>query len=101
MRRRTEAPRRGGFQIDAFNESVEREIEIQPRLLAIGDDIKPGVQLVLDGDADRVINHLAAIGFAELVEMLAGELQPAREGVAADDGGAKRVFFHGGMKDEV
>jgi hypothetical protein len=34
---------------------------------------------------DGVVNHLIAVAVAELLKVLAGELEPAGEGVAADD----------------
>jgi hypothetical protein len=95
VRRRTETPRRCRFQFDAFDEAVERKVEIEPRLLAVGDDIEVGVHLILDRDGDGVVDQLGAIRLAELRQMLAGEFEPTRERITANDSGAKRSFFHG------
>ena len=85
----TEAAGGGGFEFEAIEEPVEGEIEIEPGLFAVGDDVKAGLKLIADGDADSVIDQFGAVGATELVEVLAGEFQPPGEGVTADDGGAK------------
>lgn len=94
MRGRAEATRRCGFEFDAFDESVEGEIEIEPRLLAISNHIKSGIELIAHGDADGVVDQFRAVGFTEAVEMFAGKFQPRWKGIAADDSGAKRLLFH-------
>ena len=43
---------------------------------------------------DGVVLQLGQVVRAELVEVLRRELEPAGEGIAADDGGAEGVGFH-------
>jgi hypothetical protein len=76
--------------------SVKRQIEIQPRLFAVGDDVQSGRRLIVNGREDGVFLQLRAIGLAELIEMLAGEFQPAGKRVTANDCGSQRLFFHNG-----
>ena len=72
MSRWAEPAGRGGLELDSLDVPVKREIEIEPRLLAVGDYLEAGAKLVADGDADRVVDEFGAIGPAEAVEMLAG-----------------------------
>jgi len=90
---RTEATRRRGFEFDAFDETIERQIEIEPRLFAVGDHVKAGVELVAHGDGDGVVDQFRAVCAAEAVEVLAGKFQPRRKRVAADDGSANGCSF--------
>ena len=94
MSGRSEAARRRGLELDAFEKSVKREIEIEPRLFAVGDDVKSGLQLVVDGDGDRVVDEFFAVRLAKLVEILGGKLQPAGKRVAADDSGSEEGGSH-------
>ena len=80
VRRRAEAARRRRLQFNPLEEAVERQIKIQPRLFAIGDDVEAGRDLVMNGRDDRVIFQLLAVGFTELVEVLTGKLEPAGNG---------------------
>ena len=41
----------------------------------------------MNGGDDRVIFQFSTVGLTELIEMSAGEFEPARERVAADYGG--------------
>lgn len=95
VRGRAEAAWRSGFEFDAFEESVEGKVEVQAGLLAVGDDVEAGVELIGDSDADGVIDEFGAVGFAELREVLDGELKPSGKRVTADDGGAERARIHG------
>ena len=47
----------------------------------------------MERDDHSVVLRFGAIGFAELSQVLAGKLQPARDRVAANDRGAQRVFL--------
>src|SRR5690606_24793677 len=84
------------FKLDALDVAVEREIEIEPRLLAIGDDIEAGTHLIMDGGDHGVVLDLTHVRAAEDVEVLARKLEPAGKRVTADDGGAKRTGLHEG-----
>ena len=90
-----EPARRSTLKFDALEEAVKRQVEVEPRLLTVGYHVEPGGELIIDGGDDSIIDHLLAVSIAELLEALAGELKPAGEGVAADDGRAKRLLFHG------
>src|SRR5581483_11705365 len=94
--RRSEPARRRAFQLDAFDVSVKGEIEVQAGLLAIGDDVESGGQLVMQCGNHRVILKFGAVSFAELVQMLTTKLQPARKRITADNAGAQRIFVHTG-----
>src|SRR5205823_13370845 len=65
---RAEAARRRGFQFDPFEKAVERQIEIEPRLFAVGNDVKSCFELVVNGDQDSVFNQFLAVGFARSEE---------------------------------
>ena len=56
--RRSELARCSGFEFDTVQIAVKRQIEIEPSLLAVGDHIQPGRDLILNRDNDRVILHL-------------------------------------------
>src|SRR5215510_6977570 len=83
---RAEATRQGLLQLYAFQKPIERQVEIEPRLLAVCDYVQPGGDLVVNRRDHGVFLQLGAIDFAELVEMLAGEFKPAGKWIAADDG---------------
>ena len=63
--------RRGGvaLELDAVEEAVEGEVEVEPGLLAVGDHVEAGGDLVVDGGDDGVVLQLAAVVGAELVEV--------------------------------
>lgn len=73
---------------------VKRKIEIQTRLLAVGNHIKVRSNLVVNGGNHSVVPQLGAISFTELLKVGASELQPAGPRIAADDGCAKRAILH-------
>ncbi len=83
------------FQVDALEKPIEGQIEVQAGLFTIGDHIETGRDLVVQGDGDGIIDEFCAVGGSEFVEGAAGKLEPSREGVAADNGGAQGSFFHG------
>jgi hypothetical protein len=89
-----ESPRRRGFEFNSLQKSVEGEVEIEAGLLAIRDDIEPGIQLIVQGRDHGVIDHLLAVGFTELVEMSAGELKPSWERITANDRRAEWLWLH-------
>jgi hypothetical protein len=85
---------RGGFKLNALDESVKGEIEIKPRLLAVGDDVETSIQLVAHCDRYGIVDQFRAIRFAKLSKVLNGELKPPGKWVAANDRGAQWVIFH-------
>jgi dihydropteroate synthase len=91
---RTESARRRGFEIDAVDEAIKGEVEIEPGLFAICDDIEPGVELIVEGDEHCIVDKFLTVSGAELVEMSGSELQPAGKRIAADDSGAQRMRLH-------
>ena len=91
---RAEAPRRGGFEFDALDVAIEREVEIEAGLFAIGDDIEAGGELVVERGDDGIVLDLGAVGGTEAVEVGGGEFEPRGKRVAADDGGAEWIGLH-------
>ena len=91
---RTEAPRGSPFELNAVQEAIEGEIEVESGLLTICDDIQSRCDLVVNGDRNCVIDQLSAIIRAELIEMSASEFQPTWKRIAADDGRSQRMIFH-------
>jgi len=85
-----------GVLPDAFDVAIKTEVEIEAGLFAVGDDVQPGVDLVVDGGDDGVFDDFIEVGGAEFVEVLRSKFQPGGEGVGADDGGAehKILFFY-------
>ena len=61
VRRRAEAAGRRGLSVDALEEAVEREVEVEARLLAVGDHVEPGGHLVVHGRDHRVVLHLGQV----------------------------------------
>src|SRR5438128_2334779 len=78
---------------EPFEVVVEAEVEVHPLHLAIGDEVCPGPQLVVDGEADSVADHLGAIiravQFGMASDVLAELGVPAGEGPRPDDGGGQ------------
>ena len=64
-------------------------------MLAIGDDVESGVDLIVHGGDHGIVLDLAEVGAAEGIEVLAREFQPGEKRVAADDGTAKGTGMHG------
>src|SRR5437899_6595910 len=73
---------------------VEREVEVETRLLPVGDHVQARGSLVMNGGQDSVVLQFSAVSLAELLQMRTGQLQPARKGITADDGGPKGVLVH-------
>ena len=92
--RRAPQSGRGLFRTDPFQIPIEGEVEVEPGLFTVGDDIGPRLELVVDGRNDRVVYHFGDVVAAEPVQVGAGELKPGGEGIAADDGSAKRDGLH-------
>src|SRR5262249_7350403 len=86
VRGRPETARQSLFQFDAFQKAVERQVEIEPRLLAISDHVQTGGDLIVNRRDHGVFLKLSAIRFPELIQMLAGEFEPTGKWIAADDG---------------
>ena len=82
---RAETASQGLPQFYAFQKAVKRQIEIEPRLLAVCDHVQSGGDLIVDRRDHGVFLQLGAVGLAELVEALTGEFQPAGKGIAAND----------------
>ena len=80
---RAETASQGLPQFYAFQKAVKRQIEIEPRLLAVCDHVQSGGDLIVDRRG--VFLQLGAVGLAELVEAKACEFQPAGKGIAAND----------------
>jgi hypothetical protein len=76
------------LQIQALQETVKRQVEIQAGLLAIRDHIQPRVNLIPNRYRHRIVYQLRPISFTKPVEMSTGKLQPSRERIAADHGRA-------------
>jgi hypothetical protein len=57
-------------------------------LFNVRNHIQTGGGLVVHSNSYGIVDQLRAIGFPELLEMLASELEPAWKRVAADDRGA-------------
>src|SRR5260221_3250742 len=94
VRGRTKTPRRNGLNRDAGKKTVEREVEIEAGLLAIGDHVEAGGHLVVHGDSDGVIEQFRQIVGAKFIEATRCEFEPARKGITADDRGAQGALFH-------
>jgi hypothetical protein len=86
---RSESAQRRAFQFDALEISVEGEIEIEARLLAIRDHIQAIGHLVVNGGDDGIFLKFRAVSLAELVKVGASEFEPTGKWVAPDDGGAE------------
>jgi hypothetical protein len=97
MGRRPEPPGRMTLQINPLEVAIERQVEVQPRLLAVRDNVQPRRHLVVHRGDDRIVLRLDNVVRPELVEVPTGEFQPARKRVTADDGGAERAIFHGSI----
>jgi len=95
MRGGAEPPRRVRFQFDAFQIAVEREIEVQSGLLTVSDDVQSGLNLIVNRSGYGIVLEFCAINIAKLIQMRAGELEPAWQRITADDGGAEGRRGHG------
>src|SRR5947209_10745068 len=91
---RPKTPSRPGLYRDARKKAIEREVEIQAGLFAIGDDVETGANLVVHGDGNSVIEQLCQVVGAEFIEPARGEFEPARKRITADDRCAQRALFH-------
>jgi hypothetical protein len=89
-----EAAGGSGFKFDAFEETVEREVKIEAGLFAVCDDVEAGIDLVVDGDDDGIVDELLAVCVTEVGEVGGGEFEPGGEGVAADDRRAEWLGLH-------
>ena len=94
VRGRAEAARLRGFKFNAGQEAIERQVEIQPRLLAICDDIESGCDLIMNRRDDGIVLQFLAILAAKLIKMLHGKSEPAGKWIAANNSGSKRLLFH-------
>ena len=93
VRRRAEPARRFAL-LDPLEEAVEAEVEVEPRLLAVRDDVEARRDLVVDGGDHRVLLELGDVVRPEVGEVRGGVLEPARERVAADHRRAQRRHCH-------
>ena len=83
---RPEPPRAGGLQVDPLDEPVERQVEVQPGLLAVGDHVQPRRELSATATVIASSWSSRDVVGAEAVEVLRRELEPAGKGLGADDG---------------
>ena len=83
VRGRAEQPRRRPL-LDPIDEAVEAEVEVEPRLLPVRDGVEPGGDLVVHGGDHGVLLELGQVVGGEIVEVVGGIFQPARERVAPD-----------------
>ena len=91
VRWRTETPRRQGRGIQSFKPSVERQIEVVPALLPVGNHVQACCELVVDGDDNCVRPQFLDICLTELVKVCRRELQPSRKRITPDYGGLQRT----------
>ena len=89
VRGRSEPARRLAL-LDPVDEAVEAEVEVEPGLLAVGDRVEPGGDLVVHGRDDGVLLQLGDVVGPEFAEVRGGMLEPAGQRVAADHGRAER-----------
>src|SRR5262249_4099442 len=87
----SETANRFGGGIQPLQAAVERQVEIVTGLLAVGDDIQPGRQLIVDCGDHCVRAKFLDIGFTELIEMGGSKLQPSRKGITPDHGSLQRA----------
>src|SRR5512132_970436 len=92
---RAEAATRFVVELEPVDERVEGEVEVETGLFPVGDHVEPGPELVADRGPDRVARCLLTVVGAELVQMRSGELEPAGERIAPDDGRANGAVRHG------
>ena len=69
VRRRAKSSRRGGLHVNAFDVPIERKIKVESGLLAIGDDVQPRRDLIVDRGDHGIVLHLGDFGCPELIEM--------------------------------
>ena len=93
VRRRPVAPGRCRLEVDALDIAVERQIEVEASLLAIGDHVEPGAQLVAERGDDRVVLYLGDVVGTKRIQMCRGMLEPAREGIGTNNGRAQGLLF--------
>ena len=74
MSRRTPSTGRGRLQIDSLKVAVEAEIEVQPALFAIGDDIQSRSQLILHSTSDRIGLQFTPVLRTKAIQMMRGML---------------------------
>ena len=98
MGRRPPPTGRGRLEVDPLKVAVETQIEVQPGLLAIGDDVQAGCQLVLHGTGHRIGLKLCAVLGTKALEVLGGMLQPGRKRVTANDRGSQWALIHGSRR---
>ena len=84
---RAEPARAGRLERDPLEVPVEREVEVEPGLLAVGDDIQPGGQLVVHGGNHRVFLHLGDFVAAKFGQrhILDDVVRRGRRGMSSHD----------------
>ena len=88
MRGGTKAPDDNGLRIDAFQESIERQVEIEPRLFSVRHDIQARGLLIMQRTHHRIVLRLCEVGGTKTIEVFSSELQPAGERITANHGRA-------------
>jgi hypothetical protein len=80
----TKNPNGINVAVDTLKESVEGQVEIQPRLFTICDDIQAGFILIMDGGDDRILLQLLNFIASEFIQIPAGKLKPGRKWITSD-----------------
>ena len=91
---RSEASGRRSLQLESFEKSIEGQVKIKACLFAVGDHVQACLQLIAHCNGHGILHQFGPVCFAELVQVLAGELQPGRERVTPNHRGAQRMLFH-------
>ena len=81
---RPEPALRRGLRRNARQKAVERQIEIEPRLLAVSDDGQSSSELIAHRHSHRIVQHLGKVVGSEGVEMLRGMFEPRRQRITSD-----------------
>ncbi len=96
--RRSPLSRRVCLKGNTFQHSIKAEIKIEAGLFPIGDDIKPGAQLILNRYGGGVVLHFGNVVGPEFIQARGAGFQPGGKGVTPNNGGTKRAVFHKSAK---
>src|SRR5690606_18852354 len=64
--------------------SIERQVEVEPRLFPIRNHVQACADLVVYGRCHGILDHFFDVGAAKAVEVLASELEPSWKGITSD-----------------
>ena len=90
----TEATWRFRLQIDSLQVAVKGQIEIETRLLTVGQHIQAGRMLIMDSSDNGVTLCFSDIGSTELIQMIAGKTEPTRKRITANHSCSQRNRLH-------